>query len=124
MMNTVLKFAGLALLVLLVVLDSWLLSFRCPASPNIHWSRLGFGILIQVLAIGSPALYLRIFGANERKANVLAVAVSLFLAVASFPMVRDSLLFGDSVDPERTNNSKGFLCPDASNVFIGRAGRS
>jgi hypothetical protein len=117
MTSVILKFEAIAFLLAFLVADFWFVTFRCSASPDINLFHLGFGIVVQLLVVGVPLFVIRIYPEADDKTNLSVVAFALILGLVSYPMVRDSILFGDSVDAERTSNSKGFLCPGARNTF-------
>jgi len=117
MTKALLKFEAITLLLAFLVIDWWFTSFRCTVSPSIDWSRLGFGIFVQILVVGGLLLLSRIDAGPSAKTLLTIAGIALLIAVVSFPMVRDSALFGDTVDAERTTNSKGLLCPGARSVF-------
>ena len=117
MTSALLKFEAITLLLAFLVIDWWFTSFRCSVSPDIDWPRLGFGIFVQILIVGGLLLLSRIHADPNAKTLLTIAGVALILGIVSFPMVRDSALFGDTVDAERTSNSKGLLCPGALSVF-------
>ena len=117
MAKALLKFEAITLLLAFLVIDWWFTSFRCSVSPNIDWSRLGFGIFVQFLVVGGLLLLSRIDTGPSDKSLLKIAGIALMLGILSFVMVRDSTLFGDTVDAERTTNSKGLQCPGARSVF-------
>jgi hypothetical protein len=116
--SVVLKYEAIVLLLAFLLVDWWFVTFRCSASPDIHGSHLGFGITVQVLIVATLLLVNRLYEDADDKFNLTAAATALALGLVSVVIVRDSILFGDSVDAERTSTSKGFQCPGAQTVFF------
>jgi hypothetical protein len=100
------------LLAAFVAFDLWFAGERCQFSPPVDWSRLGFGLVVQALAVVVLLLDNALVDALREKAATGLVVLCLVLpAVATFLMVRNAVLFGDSVDPQRKHDSSGYLCP-------------
>jgi len=117
MTSTLLKVEALVLLTVFIACDCWFASFRCSFSPAVDASRLGFGIFLQVLVPAGIWLTSRIETSDSPKAVFVASIAGLVLGLASLVMVRDSTLFADTVDAERTANSNGLQCPGVRSTF-------
>ena len=118
MTSVVLKYEAIILLLAFLLVDCWFVTFRCSASPDIHRSHLGFGIMVQVLVVATLLLVNRFYEEADEKLTLTVAATALALGLVSVAITRDSILFGDSVDAERTSTSKGFQCPGAQTVFF------
>lgn len=115
---SLLKVVSVVFLLVFLVADCWFVAYRCAASPAVNWSHLGFGILLQLILVAGLLLVNRFYDELDDKANGVVAAGALVLGVMSLVITRDSILFGDSVDAERTRTSTGFQCPGAETVFF------
>jgi hypothetical protein len=113
-----LKIVAIILLVAALALDIWIPSFRCSASPDVDWSRLAFGFSIQAFVVAAPFLIRHIFPDASRGTNFAVALAAFFLFAFSYGVVRNSTLFGDSIDPSRGPASAGFQCEGARSLFL------
>ena len=81
---------------LMAAMDIWLATLRCASSPPIDWSRLGFGLTMQVGVLASPLLLARVQQYFPR-ARVWRFWLGLLAAaVLTFVLVRQPLLLSDT----------------------------
>ena len=111
------RFGAATLLLMSVVIDTWLMGLRCEFSPEVDWSRLTFGIFVQLISAIALLLAPKIESDLKPKHMLGFILGTLMLFGASFIMVRDAGLFGDSVDPGRAVYSSGFKCPGSALVI-------
>ena len=93
-----------------MVLNIWLSSLRCPASPDVDWSRFGFAATLQLAAVAIPIAAVRVYSDSKGQSRIYAAMVAAFLVIASVPMVRASVLLSDTVQ-NKFYPSKGYECP-------------
>ena len=96
-------------LALITGVDAWLLQLRCESSPPIDWSRLAFGLTIQVAVVAAAGLLDRLdFDFSQPLRWRLAIGV-LVATAFSFFLVRDPLLLSDTIT-NKFANSGSYTC--------------
>jgi hypothetical protein len=96
-------------LALITGVDSWLLQLRCESSPPIDWSRLAFGLTIQVAVVAAAGLLVRgDFDFSQPLRWRLAIGV-LAATAFSFFLVREPLLLSDTIT-NKFANSGSYTC--------------
>jgi hypothetical protein len=90
--------------------DAWLASLRCSLSPQVDWSRLAFGLVVQVLAVVSALVANRTIDHEARWADVRVGAFCLAAILISLVMVRQAYLLSDTVI-DKFRHSSGYECP-------------
>jgi len=103
-------------LVVIAVMDIWLISLRCDSSPTIDWSRLGFGLTMQVgVLVGALVLSYR----QEELEHPTARRLSLVLVCAAsftFIIVRQPLLLSDTTF-DKFYHSGSYKCPGVPSIW-------
>jgi hypothetical protein len=116
---SMLKVVAIVLLIVFLTLDCLFVTYRCSAGPEINWSHLGFGFLLQLIVVAALLAVDWYYDEADDKAKGAVALGALVFGLMSLLIARDSILFGDSVDAERTRTSKGFECPGVENVTFG-----
>ena len=100
----------LVAMALMAAMDVWLASLRCASSPPIDWSRLEFGLAVQVAILGSSLVFARVQQDLSRRAAWL-ISMGLFAAaVFTFVLVRQPLLLSDTTF-DKFYSSGSYKCP-------------
>lgn len=99
-------------LALIAGMDAWLSTLRCSSSPAIDWSRLGFGLVVQLGVLAGCFLFVRRQG--ELGAGLAwKISVGLLAAAAfTFVLVREPFLLSDTIT-DKFYSSGGYACPGA-----------
>lgn len=96
-------------LALITGVDAWLFQLRCESSPPIDWSRLAFGLTIQVAVVAAAGLLVRRdFDFSQPLRWRLAIGVLAATAI-SFILVREPLLLSDTIT-NKFANSGSYTC--------------
>ena len=95
---------------LMAAMDVWLASLRCVSSPPIDWSRLGFGLVVQVAVLTGSLVLTRVQQDIARRTAWL-VCMGLFAAASfTFVLVRQPLLLSDTTF-DKFYSSGSYKCP-------------
>ncbi len=109
------KRAALLLALVTLALDGWIVSLRCPSSPDIDWSRFAFGMVLQVAAVAIPLVVAHVFSDSKPRERFPAALVAALVVAASFPMVYASVLLPDTIG-DKFFHSKGYACPGVTRI--------
>ena len=93
-----------------VVIDTWIFTARCSASPAVNVSILSFGFMIQAIAVGIPLVRGAWFDSASAKNGLKAIGGALILFVGSVMVVRESVLYPDKIGQPNYFRSAGLAC--------------
>ena len=100
----------LVAMALMAAMDIWLATLRCSSSPPIDWSRLGFGLTMQIGVLGGLLVLAR-GQTNLARSTTLRFSVGLLATAAyTFILVRQPLLLSDTTF-DKFFSSGSYKCP-------------
>ncbi len=100
----------LVAMALMAAMDVWLASLRCTSSPPIDWSRLGFGLAVQLAVLAGSLVFTRVEQDLARRSAWLVFMGLLAAAAFTFVLVRQALLLSDTTF-DKFYSSGSYKCP-------------
>jgi hypothetical protein len=86
---------GLALLIALVAFDAWQVAHRCEFSPPVDWSRLAFGVMLQVMVLAAWFSSGRWMPQLPPNLHFVTAVLLIAFAFGSCTTVAGAVRFGD-----------------------------